>query len=101
MLKFEYTIMEGKKKHVFKNLADAWKFADDNGLERCQRATDFTQLHPYLRGPVYWEKNLQFWHRKDQFTMRYSEKAKQYYDNWLQDMFKNERVETKLQTGLQ
>jgi len=100
MIEFKYTIMGQGRPHVFKNLADAWKFADDNGLERCERVQE-KDKHPFQRGPVYWEKHLMFWHSNEPGKKRYSQKEVEYYDNWLSEMFANEKVNTKLQTGLQ
>lgn len=51
----------------------------------------------YLSGPLWWSKN-QFWHDPGR---NYSEKAKEYYDNWLQSMWQSERVQTKLQDKVQ
>jgi len=51
----------------------------------------------YLNGPLWWSKN-QFWHDPGR---SFSKAAKLYYDNWLNDMFKSERVQTKLQDKLQ
>jgi hypothetical protein len=100
MTQFDYKIKDGDLTYEFKNLADAWKFADDNGLERCPRIFERDNRHPYQRGPIYWQNNLQFWHGNEVGKMKYSDKAKAYYDNWLQDMFKNEKVTTMLQSGL-
>lgn len=101
MVEFKYTIMGQGRPHVFTDLATAWKFADENGLLRCERIKETDSRHPYLRGPVYWAKHLQFWHQVETGKMKYSQKAKDYYDNWLCDMYSNERINTKLQTGLQ
>ncbi len=51
----------------------------------------------YLKGPLWWNEN-RFWHDPGR---NFSQKAKDYYDKWLSDMWTNERVHTKLQSGLQ
>lgn len=53
-----------------------------------------TDRMKYLKGPKYWSENLQFWNEPGR---NYSQKAKDYYNEWLNEMFKRERVETKLQ----
>lgn len=84
----------------FDDLADAWAFCDKNGLPRCERLYE-KELHPYQKGPHEWANKLQFWHNPEPGKIKYSKEAIEYYDNWLADIFKNERVATKLQTGLQ
>jgi G:T-mismatch repair DNA endonuclease (very short patch repair protein) len=102
MIKFQYkvTTNEGVV-YEFKELCDSWKFADDNGLQRPARIMDKDNTMPYMRGPLYWFNNLRFWHNHEAGKIKYSQKAKDYYDNWLQEIYKNERVNTNLQNGLQ
>lgn len=85
----------------FKELADAWDFCDRNNLPRPARIMEKSDnTHPYLKGPNEWSK-LRFWHNWEPGKIKYSQKAKDYYDQWLSDMYKNERVNTNLQTGIQ
>lgn len=97
MIEFKYMVRNGDEFHYFKNLADAWFYADKNGLERPPRIKDKDNTHPYMRGPLYWFNNLRFWHNVEVGKMKYSKKAKEYYDNWLQDQFSKERDQTRLQ----
>lgn len=51
----------------------------------------------YLKGPLWWS-NHQFWNEPGSV---HSQASKDYFDKWLNDMFKNERVQTKLQDKVQ
>ena len=50
----------------------------------------------YLKGPLWWS-GMQFWHEPGR---QFSQKAKDYYDHWLNEMWKRERNQTKLQDGV-
>ncbi len=99
MVNFEYKIQDDELIYEFKNLADAWKFADENNLKRCERVEE-KEKHPYRRGPAYWEKHLMFWRSSEPGKKKYSQNEIDYYDSWLSEMFSNERVNTKLQSGI-
>lgn len=101
MIEFKYTIHAQGRPHVFRDLATAWKFADEMGVPRCERIKETDNRHPYQRGPVYWEKHLMFWRSNEKGQKKYSQKEIDYYDNWLAEMFSKERVNTRLQNGLQ
>ena len=49
--------------------------------------------HPYLKGYRFWKEN-RFWD-----TPMYSQRAKEYYEVWLNDLRKNENQLTRLTAG--
>ena len=83
----------------FDNLADAWDFCDRNGLKRCERFKE-KEPHPYMKGPLEWTERLQFWNNVETGKIRYSEKAKEYYNNWLASMWEGENNITKMDQSL-
>lgn len=101
MISFEYKVEHMGKTHVFKDLAQAWNYADTYRCPRPPRIKEAKDTHPYLRGPIYWQNNLMFWRSTEPGKKKYSQKEIEYYDNWLSDMFANERINTWIQNGLQ
>ena len=59
-------------------------------------STRNSERNKYLNGPLWWSKR-QFWNEPGR---NFSDKAKDYYDKWLNDMWASERNQTKLEDKL-